>query len=243
MSKLTGDGSDDSLDIHTKQSSLNDVSEVDYNRDRTVSELEMKLEIERLKYRVLEQEHKLQYHEMRLSGGQNPTGYGAIGRVIDYNQGSSHISSQPILSKNTREEESVDHARAEQISVAELVDTEQQQLVDTGDPNSFEVDSAETNISSESISSENISSENISSENISSESISSESISSESIATSVDESAGQVVLTNSNEMEAESNQTASEVEIDDHQENLTKVEPVLLPSLFDPPLKPPVGIS
>eukprot|EP00804_Cyclotella_cryptica_P007995 CCRYP_016007-RC/>CCRYP_016007-RC protein AED:0.07 eAED:0.07 QI:85/1/1/1/1/1/4/164/1225 len=234
MSKLTGDSSDEALNSHAKQSSRSDVGELDNNKDHTVSELEMKLEIERLKYRVLEQEHKLQYHEMRLSGGQHPTDYGAIGRVIDYQRGNSHISSQTISSKNILPDESVDHdVRAEQIPVPEFVDVEQEQLDDSDDTKSIEVDSQEAKISSESLSSESNSSESISSENVYSE----------SIERSEDESEDHPVQINSNEKDTENNQTVADLEIHDHQENLTVVEPISLPSLFSPPLKPPVEIS
>jgi hypothetical protein len=166
MNKLAGGHSDEEFMVRDNQPSGSDSSNA--YRDRTVSELEMKLEIEKLKYRgellcllsvmlccissfcffltaVLEQEHALKYQEMRLGGGHNPADFGAIRQAIDYSRGSSHVSPDSI-SGNYRTIDDVDTQELKQIFV-EKIDTENLKAVDLGDAESIESGALEADTS------------------------------------------------------------------------------------------------
>ena len=96
MSKLAGESGYNEPKHEPKQ--LLDDDKNSRTRDQIVSELEMTLEIERLKYRVLEQEHALKYQEMKFAGGQNQIDYSYIRSTIDYSPETS--SSQAISDKS-----------------------------------------------------------------------------------------------------------------------------------------------
>lgn len=213
MSKLAGVSNNESPD--TSQSSDRDISRD--KRDRTISELEMSLEIERLKYRVLEQEHALKYQEMRLAGDQNRI------RAIDYNPesiNSQTISSRNFPSSHRKDEEPVGRSESNDLSA----EPEQEHIDDEELPS---LDLVNTELSSSDQEHPDLE-------------ITAVSGNKETPLGEVDDN---VIAANENENNEEvpaANETTTT-----ENENETKAipEPISLPALFDPPLKPPVELS
>ena len=210
MGILTGESSSESN--HRVEQSEN--TDTNQPRGRTISELELSLEIEKLKYRVLEQEHALKYQEMRLTGDQNQKiDYAAMGRAIDYSPESTDyqtISKASIPSKVIG-----NHEKVQPQETVDLVDNH--------------VDSDE--------------SPQLDSDSISSNDLEEEESLLDANSTTVEAQESEVALNKTDE-ETLVNETAS---LDDQppidEENSTTKEPIVLPSLFDPPLKPPGELS
>ena len=210
MGILVGESSSESN--HRVEQSEN--TDTNQPRGRTISELELSLEIEKLKYRVLEQEHALKYQEMRLTGGQNQQiDYAAMGRAIDYSPESTDyqtISKASIPSKVIS-----NHEKVQPQETVDLVDNH--------------VDSDE--------------SPQLDSDSISSNDLEEEESLLDANSTTVEAQESEVALNKTDE-ETLVNETAS---LDDQspidEENSTTKEPIVLPSLFDPPLKPPGELS
>jgi tetratricopeptide (TPR) repeat protein len=211
MSKLAGVSNNESPD--TSQSSDHDISRD--KRDRTISELEMSLEIERLKYRVLEQEHALKYQEMRLAGDQNRI------RAIDYNPES--INSQTISSRNFRSSHRKDEEPVGRSESKDLSAEPEQEHIDDDELPSLDLVNTELSSSGQ--------------EHLDLE-ITVVSGNKETPLGEVDDN---VIAANENNEEVPAANETTTTE----NENETKAlpEPISLPALFDPPLKPPVELS
>ena len=217
MGILAGESSRESSDHRVEQSANTDTSKP---QSRTVSELELSLEIEKLKYRVLEQEHALKYQEMRLAGGQNQQNdYPAIGRAIDYNpesMGPQTISKPSISSRSMKNDETVVKQQETEDVVDDHVDSEESLQPDSNEikSNDLEEEDAVHDDNAKTI-----------------------------------ESQESELTPNENHEDTPVNETAI---LDDQppidqpstdEENVTEKEPLVLPSLFDPPLKTPEELS
>lgn len=215
MSKLAGEITIEASEHQTDQHTYDRASKS--KSDRTVSELELSLEIERLKYRVLEQEHALKFQEMRLGGGQNQIDYAAIGRnTIDYKpeSRSTQTSIKPIESGTpTHDEESLNDESFGQIEIEES----SPEQVDDSTGESLLDDSDESNTNDVSAP--------------------------ENTTESLDEVDEAVLSLNATEKDASDNESLTSDEADVVAEISPEPEPITLPSLYNPPPKPPVDLS
>ena len=117
-----------------------DQDKISRKRDQIVSELEMTLEIERLKYRVLEQEHALKYQEMRFTGGQNQIDYGSIRRTIDYppETTSSEAISDKLIPNMRRNDELFDQRDTKDSFVDLPVNVEYTEVAESTEPHELD---------------------------------------------------------------------------------------------------------
>jgi hypothetical protein len=215
MGQLAGENSNKSPKQYAEHRSHDDAKET--KRDRTVTELELSLEIERLKYRVLEQEHALKYQEMRLGGGgQTEIGYTASGRTIDYSPEKVNIqtvSGKPIAGRSSHKDQSSDEKEAEEF--IEQVDTnaDESQPVDADDTNMNDVDDIESDSTPQN--------------------------------TNEHSEKAETTLNADDEVSSVVSETSLDNETDAEDESTVELEPepITLPNLFDPPHAPPVELS
>lgn len=211
MGQLAGENSNESPKQYAERQTRDDSTK----RDRTVNELELSLEIERLKYRVLEQEHALKYQEMRLGGcGQNENDYSAAGRAIDYSPEKVSIQpGKPIAGRPNHQDRPGDERDAEGFIVQVDTNTDESQPGDADETNINSFDDVAFDTTPQTTTKYSEEAETILSAN--------------------DEVSSAVGETSSN------NETVDEGESKVEPES----EPITLPNLFDPPHKPPVELS
>jgi hypothetical protein len=208
MSKLVGETQKEASEYDTKQ-----ITQA--NRGRTVSELELSLEIEKLKYRVLEQEHALKYREIRLGSDQPQLDYTPIDRSIDYSR--DKMSSQTIFSNQVHntlrhDEEPFDQIEDQRLSSIKKIVSDDSSLIDLSSPDSEVVDESDVDVPKNNSAEMIAEYENVAPLNLSQD----EGTESNTIVN------GEAIIT---------------------EENITTPEPITLPSLFDPEHKPPLPLS
>ena len=218
------------------------------SRDHEVSELNLKLEIEKLKYKVLEQ-------EMRW-GLRNPPTFSESSRAIDYQQHDSHLkhtypgmqkSEKVDVEKNIRsfDEPSVYDDLEDEVESAVIIPSNVEVIQSKIDTTVNEIQLSPDNTKSEPIQDFNTSESAAIEENSGNEMLPSPEDSDPPLA-SLEEDETNENPTSLNETDI-AIETVAENENDEdvlnttaiEEDTLPTIEPIVLPSLYSPLLKPP----